>query len=149
MRPQIVQAQRQDLSHLAGTVTKAHTADPAAPTMTTANTGNTANTANTGNSGKGGSGVNTANTGKPAPAKNASPGKVKLSVYVPIDIVERARSAWRQEAAQPGVQMLSWSEWVSGAIEEALIRSEREHNGGRHYPPTPAGVSPVGRKPQL
>lgn len=143
MRPQPTPARRQDLSHLAGTVTKAHTADPAAPLTQAANTGNTGNAGNTGNTGS------ATNTASPTPSRKATSGKVKLSVYVPTDIVERARSAWRQEAAQPGVQMLSWSAWVSGAIEEALLRSEREHNDGRQYPPTPAGVSPVGRKPQL
>lgn len=143
MRPQPTPARRQDLSHLAGTVTKAHTSDPAAPLTQAANTGSGANAANAGNTGS------ATSAGNSAPSRKATSGKVKLSVYVPTDIVERARSAWRQEAAQPGVRMLSWSAWVSGAIEEALLRSEREHNAGRHYPPTPAGVSPVGRKPQL
>ena len=130
MRPQPVTPQPRDLSHLSGTITKAHATDPAAPVVGTSNTVNASKTRSTGHTSKRGD-------------------TTKLSVYVPTDIVERARTAWRQSGAVPGSQMLSWSGWISAAIEQALLAAEREHNDGQPFAPTPAGVSPVGRTPRF
>lgn len=205
MRPQPVPSRRQDLSHLAGTVTKAAATDPVAPhvpaatasagaTSSTGLTGITGVAGHTGNGGDTGSaamaggatitgGAGTAGTtaatsiaggtsvasatgnaaiagatptggdgsraGGAAASSRAVRGTSKLSVYVPTDIVERARTAWRRSGAVPGAQMLSWSGWVSRAIEQALLAAEEADNGGRPFEPTPAGMSPTGRPPRL
>lgn len=190
MRPQPTPAHRQDLSHLAGTVTKAAATDPVAPhvatagagpavTSTTSVAGITGNAGVGGHAGDGGDTGSAAATGITGGTSVASPtgdaataggtraggdggsasgaaassrpgrGTSKLSVYVPTDIVERARTAWRRSGAVPGAQMLSWSGWVSKAIEQALLEAERADNDGRPFEPTPAGVSPTGRPPRL
>lgn len=187
MRPQPVPSRRQDLSHLAGTVTKAAATDPVAPHVpaatasagATSSTGLTGIAGHTGNGGDTGSaamaggatitgGAGTAGTTAATSIAGATPtggdgsrtggagassragrGTSKLSVYVSTDIVERARTAWRRSGAVPGAQMLSWSGWVSRAIEQALLAAEEADNGGRPFEPTPAGMSPTGRPPRL
>lgn len=193
MRPQPVPSRRQDLSHLAGTVTKAAATDPVAPHVpaatasagTTSSTGRTGITSVAGHTGNGGdtgsagtagttaatsiaggtsvasatgnsaiagatpTGGDGSRAGRAAASSRAVRGTSKLSVYVPTDIVERARTAWRRSGAVPGAQMLSWSGWVSRAIEQALLAAEEADNGGRPFEPTPAGMSPTGRPPRL
>ncbi|WP_172121340.1 hypothetical protein [Actinomyces faecalis] len=129
MKPQTPPpAQPGDLSALTGRIRKAGSADPAAP-ATTSTTGNTRNTG----------------TASAAGSTSKRSTQTKLTVYVPTDLAGRARSAWRVEAAKPGQPFISFSAWVSQAIEAAVQDSEDRHNGSEPYVPTQAGEIPTGR----
>lgn len=146
MRPNVPSAQARDMSALTGKVTKANTPDPASPreaiheastigsqSSNTSDSGNIGITGSTGNSGESADG-----------ARVARAERSKLSVYVPTQIADRARSAWRMTGVTPGQEYLSFSAWVAQAIEKAVLEAEQELNQGQPFPPTPVGISPTG-----
>lgn len=153
MRPNVPNAQARDLSSLTGRVTKANTPDPASPreahqpSSSNASIGShSSNTGNRGNTSIAGSTGITGNSTDGAQVARAE--RSKISVYVPTEIADRARSAWRMTGVVPGQEYLSFSAWVSQAIERAVLEAEQELNQGRPFPPTPVGISPTGPAPR-
>ncbi|WP_210581929.1 hypothetical protein [Actinomyces succiniciruminis] len=56
------------------------------------------------------------------------------------DVLGRARTAWRAESVADVDQPYQhFSQWVAAVIEAAVIDSERRHNNGLPYRPTPKG----------
>lgn len=166
MRPNVPNAQARDLSSLTGRVTKAHTPDPASPREAlqpprsnasigshSSSTGNSSNASIEGKSGNTGIAGSTAITGNNGESTDSAPvvraERSKLSVYVPTEIADRARSAWRMTGVVPGQEYVSFSAWVSQAIEKAVREAEQELNQGQPFPPTPVGISPTGPAPRL
>ncbi len=166
MRPNVPSAQARDLTALTGRVTKARTPDPASPREAlqppssnasigshSSNSGNSDNTSvggKSGNTGIAGSTGITGNSGESAEgAQVVRAERSKISVYVPTEIADRARSAWRMTGVTPGQEYVSFSAWVSQAIEKAVLEAEQELNQGQPFPPTPVGISPTGPAPRL
>ncbi|SPT52750.1 Uncharacterised protein [Actinomyces bovis] len=87
---------------------------------------------------------NAANTSN---AASAGSGAVlrPMTVRVPSELLDRARSAWRNAAAEPGGDYPSFQAWVTQALTRAVEASERDHNHGRPWKPTPTGTIPTGR----
>lgn len=83
----------------------------------------------------------------PDNAANADSGSVlhPMTVRVPSELLDRARSAWRNAAAEPGGDYPSFQAWVTQALTNAVEASERDHNHGRPWKPTPTGTIPTGR----
>lgn len=69
----------------------------------------------------------------------------KLTVRIPEELADRARSAWRLESAEPGSPYPTFSGWIVTLIEDAVIDAENRWNDGQPFPPTPAGTIPTGR----
>lgn len=90
---------------------------------------------------------NAANAGNASNSANAGSGSVlrPMTVRVPSELLDRARSAWRNAAAEPGGDYPSFQAWVTQALTSAVEASERDHNHGRPWKPTPAGTIPTGR----
>lgn len=114
------------------TVPKATGPDPAAPRTTSPeavvdNARNTIKARNTGNTRKAG------NAGRAD--------KVKVSLYLPRDLVEEARTAWISEWSPDGCP--NFSAWVARAVEAELRRARGD--AGHPLEPTPAGRIPTGR----
>lgn len=165
MKPSVPSPSARDLSALTGRVTKAPSVDPAAPAASTRNTGDAGNAssasmspgvgvdsdsgvdASRGSTGIGSNASSTRSAGSTGVVGGGGE-RTKVTVYMPLDLAERARSAWRQSGTTPGTVYLSFSGWVSQAIERAVLEAERDLNEGRPFAPTPAGVSPTGRPPR-
>lgn len=159
MQPNVPSAQARNLTALTGKVTKANTPDPASPREAIheaspmgSQSSNTSNSDNTGIRGKSGTTGITGSAGITGNSTESADGtqmaraeRSKLSVYVPTQIADRARSAWRMTGLTPGKEYLSFSAWVAQAIEKAVLEAEQELNGGQPFPPTPVGISPRGR----
>ncbi|AYD89165.1 hypothetical protein D5R93_02230 [Actinomyces lilanjuaniae] len=100
---------------------KATGPDPAALTADTSNSRRGSSASSAGRAGGAGSSV------------------AKLTIRIDPDLLGRARSAWRLQAADPGPYP-SFGSWVAGLIEEAVAVAEH-HHGGR-LTPTPPGAIP-------
>lgn len=68
-----------------------------------------------------------------------------LTVRIPVELADRARSAWRLAAAEPGGAYPTFSAWIAALIENGVTDIEAAHNEGRPLVPTPAGTIPTGR----
>ena len=90
-------------------------------------------------------GQDTNGRSRPRPTPGTDSPLRATTVRVPEDVLDRARTAWRTEAAHPDAPYPTFSAWMSQAIAAAVERSEAAHNGGRPYTGTPAGVIPTGR----
>ncbi|WP_136192971.1 hypothetical protein [Actinomyces procaprae] len=70
----------------------------------------------------------------------------RLSIRMDADMLGRARSAWRAEAAASlGQPYRPFGQWVADLIEQATLDAEARLNGGAPFTPTPPGEIPYGR----
>lgn len=79
----------------------------------------------------------------PVPETTRIVGTRKMTTDIPIDILDRAKSAFRRHGASHDVR--TFSEWVSRAMNAELIRWENEFNEGKQLPPERDPLTP-GRK---
>lgn len=111
------------------TIPKAPGPDPAAPrTSTTSTAGNTSSAGST---------STTNSTG--------STKKTKITFYIPADLANEARSAWRITTSQPGSPCPSFSSWLTSLIEKEIHQARANHNNNQPLTPTPPGQIPTRR----
>lgn len=84
----------------------------------------------------------------PNPTQTGNAGKdrayAKLTVRVPEDLIDEARTAFWTTSAHTSTRSLS--AWVSEAIADKLEHDRDAFNGGRRFTPMPAGEIPTGRR---
>ncbi|MFK5691336.1 hypothetical protein ACI3EY_16885 [Ornithinimicrobium sp. LYQ92] len=77
------------------------------------------------------------------PTKKAS--RTALTVYVDPEVASQARAFLHQvPAAKSGYSSLS--DFVSSALERAVVDAQATYNEGEAWPPAAAGVLPSGRR---
>jgi hypothetical protein len=77
-----------------------------------------------------------------APAEDTAPKERALSVKIDAAVLDQAMNTYW------GVhQHTRWRDFVEDAISEYTARLERDHNGGKPYPPRPVDQLTRGRRP--
>ncbi|HVQ94365.1 MAG TPA: hypothetical protein VMU51_25225 [Mycobacteriales bacterium] len=75
-----------------------------------------------------------------------SPDRVQRSFYLSRDLVDRARAAVSATMRRPG-EAYNVSQLAGRALENEVLRLERDYNNGNRFPPVthvPSGPSPEG-----
>ncbi len=72
--------------------------------------------------------------------------KRKAAIWAEEDVIERIRAAWFHTPTTADDRESSFSDFLLEAALSRAAEREQEYNGGRPFPPVPAGRIGTGRK---